>query len=81
MYSTLLPFNHIDLSELSKEQLAIQYEINIRAILSNHHCEEDYLKLGYQLNKVIEEAHERGISENDLKDASSIFNLSSDFSN
>ncbi len=80
MYSTLFPFNHIDLSELSKEQLLAEYESKTRAILSNHHCEEDYLKLGYQLNQVIEEAHERGISENDLKDASFIFKASSNLS-
>ena len=44
-------------------------------ILSNQHSELDYLDFGYQLNQVIEEAQDRGISEKELKVASGLLKV------
>ncbi|HGY5539125.1 MAG: hypothetical protein AB8A41_04720 [Prochlorococcus sp.] len=75
MKATPLSVDYADLTELTKEQLSAEYEDKTMAILSNQHCEVDYLKFGYQLNQVIEEAQERGISEMELKIASGIYKV------
>ncbi|HGY5536670.1 MAG: hypothetical protein AB8A40_09270 [Prochlorococcus sp.] len=73
--TTPLPVDYADLAGLTKEQLTAEYEDKTMAILSNQYCEADYLKFGYQLNQVIEEAQERGISEMELKVASGIYKV------
>ena len=73
--AAVLPCNSADLTKLTKEELAYEYQDKIMAILSNQHSELDYLDFGYQLNQVIEEAQNRGISEKDLKVASGLLKV------
>ena len=73
--ATVLPGNSEDLTKLTKEELAYEYQDKIMAILSNQHSELDYLDFGYQLNQLIEEAQGRGISEKDLKVASGLLKV------
>ena len=73
--ATVLPGSHTDLTEFTKEELAAEYKDKIMAILSNQHSELEYLDFGYQLNQVVEEAQERGISENELKVASELLKV------
>ena len=73
--ATVLPGNYADLTKLTKEELAAEYQDKIMAILSNQHSELDYLDFGYQLNQVVEEAQERGISEKELKVASGLLKV------
>ena len=73
--ATVLPCKSTDLTKLTKEELAYEYQDKIMAILSNQHSELDYLDFGYQLNQVIEEAQNRGISEKELKVASGLLKV------
>ncbi|KZR67514.1 MULTISPECIES: hypothetical protein [Prochlorococcus] len=73
--ATVLPASYTDLTGFTKEELAAEYKDKIMAILSNQHSELEYLNFGYQLNQVVEEAQERGISENELKVASELLKV------
>ncbi|WP_413359616.1 hypothetical protein [Prochlorococcus sp. MIT 1201] len=73
--ATVLPASYADLTGFTKEELAAEYQDKIMAILSNQHSELEYLNFGYQLNQVVEEAQERGISENELKVASELLKV------
>ena len=73
--ATVLPASYADLTGFTKEELAAEYKDKIMAILSNQHSELDYLDFGYQLNQVIEEAQDRGISEKDLRVASGLLKV------
>ena len=73
--ATVLPASYADLTGFTKEELAAEYQDKIMAILSNQHSELDYLDFGNQLNQVIEEAQDRGISEKDLKVASGLLKV------
>ena len=78
MYSfkaTVLPRNYADLTKLTQQELAAEYQDKIMSILSNQHSELEYLDFGCQLNQVIEEAQERGISEKELKVASGLLKV------
>ena len=73
--AAVLPCNSADLTKLTKEELAYEYQDKIMEILSNQHSELDYLDFGCQLNQVIKEAQDRGISEEELKAASGLLKV------
>ena len=73
--AAVLPCKSAALSKFTKEELAYEYQDKIMAILSNQHSALDYLDFGYQINQVIEEAQDRGISEKALKVASGLLKV------